>query len=417
MVVYGLLLQIKGELKKVKLTDDKAAQIGTDDIQKALKKKTEADLLGSYTYGGYTLTLFGYKKGKAGTENKHELPPPLDETYYGDILLIASSEHATWNTPVTYDTTKYEKFYTSIFNGEGSDAESESESDSESESSEEEKEVVLPDKKKIAEEDGEPEDEEGGSDEESLAASEEGDEEIDEGDEGIDEGDEEEVYTKKPHTAKKKAVKANLTVVQNTGRAKQQALLTKENIQDIETTTTIPNDTSKEAKYRNHVFTLCKDRFGKIFTKSELLQLEKSIFASALVDANKKFVLRTFENGLFIICYMNAARRIISNLDPNSYVKNTQLIEKIKNKNIDIDILSQMTTMDYAPHMYADMRERQLQREQQQLDGNKSMATDLFKCGRCKKRETTFYELQTRSADEPMTQFITCVNCGNHWRQ
>jgi transcription elongation factor S-II len=193
--------------------------------------------------------------------------------------------------------------------------------------------------------------------------------------------------------------------------------MTKENYQEIDAPRGIPNDASKESTYRNHVYKLCNERFGNVLSKTDIVKLEISVLNSALLDANKKFVLRNFENSLFTICYMNAARRILSNLDPNSYVKNTELFDKVKSKNIEIEILSQMNTVDYAPHMYVDMRERQLLREQQQLEGNKAMATDLFKCGRCKKRETTFYELQTRSADEPMTQFITCVNCGNHWRQ
>ncbi|KAL8050027.1 hypothetical protein ABFX02_06G056700 [Erythranthe guttata] len=43
-------------------------------------------------------------------------------------------------------------------------------------------------------------------------------------------------------------------------------------------------------------------------------------------------------------------------------------------------------------------------------------STDQFTCGRCKKKETTYYQMQTRSADEPMTTYVTCVNCGNHWK-
>ncbi|KAK3273922.1 hypothetical protein CYMTET_9676 [Cymbomonas tetramitiformis] len=48
--------------------------------------------------------------------------------------------------------------------------------------------------------------------------------------------------------------------------------------------------------------------------------------------------------------------------------------------------------------------------------GSKQASTDQFKCGRCKQRKTTFYQLQTRSADEPMTTFVTCVNCDNRWK-
>jgi transcription elongation factor S-II len=42
--------------------------------------------------------------------------------------------------------------------------------------------------------------------------------------------------------------------------------------------------------------------------------------------------------------------------------------------------------------------------------------TDQFKCGRCGQRKTTYYQLQTRSADEPITTFVTYVNCNNHWK-
>ena len=44
------------------------------------------------------------------------------------------------------------------------------------------------------------------------------------------------------------------------------------------------------------------------------------------------------------------------------------------------------------------------------------MATDQYQCGRCHKRLCTYYQLQTRSADEPMTTFVTCLNCGKRWK-
>lgn len=48
--------------------------------------------------------------------------------------------------------------------------------------------------------------------------------------------------------------------------------------------------------------------------------------------------------------------------------------------------------------------------------GAPKATTDQFKCGRCGQRKCTYYQLQTRSADEPMTTFVTCVNCNNHWK-
>lgn len=51
-----------------------------------------------------------------------------------------------------------------------------------------------------------------------------------------------------------------------------------------------------------------------------------------------------------------------------------------------------------------------------QMAKDNSAETDQFKCGRCQQRRCKYYQMQTRSADEPMTTFVTCVNCGNRWR-
>ncbi|WVQ74461.1 transcription elongation factor S-II [Cryptococcus sp. DSM 104548] len=48
--------------------------------------------------------------------------------------------------------------------------------------------------------------------------------------------------------------------------------------------------------------------------------------------------------------------------------------------------------------------------------GETQAETDAFKCGRCQQRKCTYYQMQTRSADEPMTTFVTCTNCGNRWK-
>ncbi|KAJ1848252.1 transcription elongation factor TFIIS [Coemansia sp. RSA 2708] len=39
-----------------------------------------------------------------------------------------------------------------------------------------------------------------------------------------------------------------------------------------------------------------------------------------------------------------------------------------------------------------------------------------FKCGRCKQRKCTYFQMQTRSADEPMTTFVTCTVCEHRWK-
>ncbi len=38
-------------------------------------------------------------------------------------------------------------------------------------------------------------------------------------------------------------------------------------------------------------------------------------------------------------------------------------------------------------------------------------------CPKCSHGIALFKEIQTRSADEPMTIFYKCVNCGHNWKQ
>lgn len=46
----------------------------------------------------------------------------------------------------------------------------------------------------------------------------------------------------------------------------------------------------------------------------------------------------------------------------------------------------------------------------------KRATTDQFQCGKCRQRKCTYYQMQTRSADEPMTTFVQCTVCNNAWK-
>ena len=421
--ISGVLLVAKGEIKRIKLCDVKSnIPLTMDSLQSIIKKKSPISLLHTLPLSEFTLTFFGYTSGKKGTENKHELPPPMDDTqYFSDILVIACKKDSTWINPINFTPDQYENVYESIFTAGDEKSQNSDESDSESESEEEkldEDEHTMTSKKKAAEDDGVPEDEDDGteSEQEDEDEEEEDEEEVQDTNEG-GEYEDEPVPVKARKPSKKKIIKQNLTVTQNTGRARQQALLCKPGFQEIQQTTPISDQSGVEQKFRQHVLQIIRTKFGSIFPHVQQIKIEHMILTSALADAKTKFVVKHFENSLFQVCYMNAARRLISNLDPSSYVKNSSLLEKINQGVITLDEIATMRVLDYCPELYADLRNRMALREKHLLEGNKAMATDMFKCGQCHKRETTYYELQTRSADEPMTKFINCLNCGNRWRQ
>ena len=115
--------------------------------------------------------------------------------------------------------------------------------------------------------------------------------------------------------------------------------------------------------------------------------------------------------------YNMISKRTVSNFNPNSYVANPHLIQRWRDGEFTLDQIGSWTPYDLNPAHWKDLKDQQFRREKRILEGNLAMATDRFRCSQCKKKMCSYYELQTRSADEPMTIFISCLNCGKHWKQ
>ena len=157
--------------------------------------------------------------------------------------------------------------------------------------------------------------------------------------------------------------------------------------------------------------------FATDLTELQILQLETSIYNGTIKRAKSLRSVRSWTYPLFVHTYRMHARHIASNFCTKSYVGNTELFERFKGGEIQIQDLSKMDQYELNPTRWKTQFDNQQMREKRQLEGDRSMATDMFLCKKCHKRECTYYEMQTRSADEPMTIFITCLNCGKHWRQ
>lgn len=97
---------------------------------------------------------------------------------------------------------------------------------------------------------------------------------------------------------------------------------------------------------------------------------------------------------------------------------NPELRDRVLSREIAGDELVTMRSEELASNK---LKERHESIRQQNLHNAKGAEaqeaeTDAFQCGKCKKRKTRYYQMQTRSADEPMTTFVTCVNCNNKWK-
>jgi DNA-directed RNA polymerase subunit M/transcription elongation factor TFIIS len=399
-----LLLTSTGDMKSGKLTiKSETTGCQLSDIQTYLKKKKAPTQIGTYAWKSNTLFLFGYTDGKAGTENKHELPPPHDtQLIFGDIVVMMSKDKRSFAKPLPIKQDDYEAFYTQVFEGFESLDEEEAD-EAEAEAEEEVIQDELVDEAHVDDEsiidDAEDEYEEEGAD---------GVEEEGEAAEEIAAVDTEEPAAAAPIPKPKRAKATKASIARN--RELQLSLLS----QGVELT---ESDLGTMTPHRVKVVKAISDSMSSLLSEEEITNLEAAIFLSTLHSAEKRHISKVWTYPLFTQLYSSMARTIVGNLNPNTYIQNKNLFKRFEDGELSLEEIASFGHTDLYPEIWKDSLIRQFEREKRQLEGNRAMATDQFLCKGCKKRECTYYELQTRSADEPMTIFIQCLNCGKRWRQ
>ncbi|NWX28443.1 TCEA3 protein, partial [Notiomystis cincta] len=113
--------------------------------------------------------------------------------------------------------------------------------------------------------------------------------------------------------------------------------------------------------------------------------------------------------------YRNRVRSRISNLkDP----KNPGLRRNVLCGAIEPGLIARMTAEEMASDELKKLRNAMTQEaiREHQMAKTGGTVTDLLQCGKCKKKNCTYNQVQTRSADEPMTTFVLCNECGNRWK-
>lgn len=113
--------------------------------------------------------------------------------------------------------------------------------------------------------------------------------------------------------------------------------------------------------------------------------------------------------------YKNRIRSRVSNLKD---LKNPTLRSNFLCGAVTAQKLAKMTPEEMASDEMKKIREKFIKEaiNDAQLATVQGTETDLLKCGKCKKRNCTYNQLQTRSADEPMTTFVMCNECGHRWK-
>ena len=147
-----------------------------------------------------------------------------------------------------------------------------------------------------------------------------------------------------------------------------------------------------------------------IENETKSINLEKGIYNYAIKESNNNKIIKKWDNPYFVQLYLDRLKSIFVNL------KNEKLLDKIKTDEIPPQTLAFMTHQEMNEDIWKELLEKKMKRDANKYTNNIQASTDMFTCRKCKSKRCTYYELQTRSADEPATIFVTCLDCGKNWK-
>lgn len=162
--------------------------------------------------------------------------------------------------------------------------------------------------------------------------------------------------------------------------------------------------------------TYAKQKLSEALPHPLPINIEKSIFNWTIRRVSSIGDGPSWESKIFRECYKNRLRSILWHIN-NSEVGLVKRLAEKKFKSIEIVDMSPDELWPNGPYGVTKETKRIQEAQLHAINTQeKENYSGMFKCGKCKSMKTTYYQMQTRSADEPMTTFVNCSNCGNRWK-
>ena len=154
-----------------------------------------------------------------------------------------------------------------------------------------------------------------------------------------------------------------------------------------------------------------KNKINTIINDNNIsINIEKGIYNYTIEDATRKQLVKKWENIHFVEIYLTRFRTVFNNLKSSSY-----LIQQLEEKRWLPHEIAFLSHYEMSPEKWEKLIEEKRERDKNIYDVQQKIDSE-FKCRRCKQNNCSYYQLQTRSADEPMTTFVSCHSCGNRWK-
>ena len=157
-------------------------------------------------------------------------------------------------------------------------------------------------------------------------------------------------------------------------------------------------------------------KLNLIIKDKELCEnIEKSIYNYASEQCKLKSIEPDMNNKLFLRIYVNKLISIYNNLDKNSYIKNEDFYDEVVSGKINIEEIAFLSPQEINKKHWKKYIDKQTAVDEFLYSRSAGIRTTDYKCGRCKEFNCSYYQMQVRCSDEPMTTFVNCMNCGNSW--
>lgn len=162
-----------------------------------------------------------------------------------------------------------------------------------------------------------------------------------------------------------------------------------------------------------------KNKLSEIIKDEKIVEtLEKNIYNYIIEYCKNNNITQNFKNSNFKQLYIQKSKQIYFNLKKDSYVNNQQIYKLIENKKILLENLPNYSYKQLYPLKWKKFnKDLEILNKDISAFDKEVTTTDQFKCQKCKQSKCCYTQFQIRSSDEPMTSFITCLACGNNWRE
>jgi len=153
--------------------------------------------------------------------------------------------------------------------------------------------------------------------------------------------------------------------------------------------------------------------FKQYLTKEYIAKyLERGCLNRAIKKAKSYNIRCVWTDEKYVDLYHSICYKVACNIDSESMVNSDYIFKKIMNNQVDIGNIANMTSKELCPKKYEQIDEKMNKRTNLE---RKIKYSELYRCRKCKRNQTTTERRYARSWDEGTDLTITCTYCNHSW--